>query len=415
MKIRVVLIIIPLIILALALAGGFVLLWRLLFLSILVIVTSYIWTLFGFHGIRVHVRKFPERSKVGICFDEEIILFNKSKLPKSMITIWEHSDLPGHHNISSFNLPPRSSRLWQTKVYCRRRGQYKLGSLSATVTDPFGLFTLHRNFGKPQKILIHPATIELPFYQTETPGLLRYETGRWLLSESSPNAARVREYTNGDTLNRIHWHSTAHTGKLMVKIFDADRTKYVSNTIWVILDMSQDAQQGIGDETIEEYSITIAASLIKKYLSAGKQVGLITSGNQPYFFPPRAGDEYLNQMLDAMALMEATGEVPINQVILHEKEHFKTNSTIIIITSTTDEMTIATIRHLKNHGNTIIVALLDPVSFGGKNSAVGTAKKLISSGTQLYLIRRGQELARVFDNRELPLFKRNISDEIQKR
>ncbi len=409
MKIRVVLVIVPLIILALALAGGSVLLWRLLFFSLLIIMLSYLWALSGFYGIRVRISKLPERAQVGTCFDTEITVLNKSRLPKSMITMRENSDLPGRHSISSFNLPARSSHLWQTKVYCQHRGQYNLGSLTTTIADPFGLFTLRRNFGKPQKILVHPAIAELPFFQPESPGLLRYGSGSWLLSEVSPNAARVREYANGDTLNHIHWQSTAHTGKLMVKVFDPDRIKHVFNNIWIVLDMYHAAQLSIGDETTEEYGVIIAASLIKKYLCTGKQVGLIASGDQPYFFAPGTGDEYLRQILDAMALMKATGKVPINQLISQEKERFEANSTVIIITAATGDPIAATARHLKNHGHMAIVILLDPISFAGEISAVSTAKRLISSGAQVYLIRHGQELAGALDSRVPPLSMKYIA------
>ncbi len=237
MKIRVVLIIVPFIILAVALSTGFVLMLRLFFLSVLVVLLSYLWVLLGIHGITGQVKKSSERCQVGEWFGEEITVLNNSKIPKLSIEVQENTDLPGHHNVAAFNLSPRSSHCWQTEVYCQRRGQYSVGTLTATVTDPFSFFSLRRNLGEPQKLLIYPATLELPFFQP----LSRSESGqgpsRWLVSEIGPNAARVREYASGDTLNRIHWHSTAHTGKLMVKEFDADRSNYASKSVWIIPDM----------------------------------------------------------------------------------------------------------------------------------------------------------------------------------
>jgi uncharacterized protein (DUF58 family) len=401
MKIRPVVIIVPLLILVIALAGGSILMWRLFFFSLLVLLLGYLWAVFSLRGIEARVWKSSERSKVGEWFDEEINIFNKSRLPKSMITLQENSDLPGNHNELSFNLPPRSSHLWQTRVHCRRRGQYSLGSFSATVTDPFGLFTLRRSFGEPQSILVYPATLELPLFQPESRNRLERGTGRWLRSEISPNVSRVREYVNGDTLNHIHWHSTAHTGTLMVKVFDTERIKYASRNIWLVLNMHQAAQLAAGDETTEEYGVTIAASLMKKYIDSGKQVGLIASGDQPYFFPAEIGDEHLLQVLEALALMKATGGMPIDRLVSQETENFEANSIVIIITPSTNDQIAATIRHLENRGNMVIVILLDSISFGGTVSGASTAKSLISRGTQVYLIRCGQDLARALDSRVL--------------
>ena len=408
MKTRVALIIAPLVILALALAGGFILLWRLFFLSVAVLLLSYLWALFSIRGIEGQVKKSSERCQVGEWFDEEVTVFNRSKAAKYLVKVEENTDLPGHRNMEAFNLPSQSSHRWQNKVYCQRRGQYSLGTLTAMVTDPLGLFSLRRNLGEPQNILVYPATLELPFFQPLSRNESGYGPNRWLLSELSPNAARVREYASGDTLNRIHWGTTAHAGKLMVKVFDPDRSRYTARNIWLILDMNQASQLGDGDETTEEYCITTAASLIKRYIDSGKRVGLIASGDQSYLFPPETGDQHLSQMLEALALMKATGKVPVDQLILDEIEHFEASSVIIVITpSTSDEIT-ASLRHVKKRGTMVIAILLDSISFGGTVSTINTTRSLISNGIQVYVVRCGVELARALDSRVLPSGMRHI-------
>lgn len=408
MKIRVVFIIVPLIILALALAGGSVLMLRLFLLSVLVLLLGYLWTFLGIRGIEAQVKKLQERCQVGEWFDEEITVFNRSKMPKLLIEVKENTDLPGHHNMLAFNLSPGSSHSWRVKVYCQRRGQYHLGSLTATVTDPLGLFSLRRELGASQQVLIYPATLELPFFLP----LSRYEAGygpsRWLISESSPNAARVREYTTGDSLSRIYWRSTAHTGKLMVKVFDPDRSNDTSKNIWIVADMHQASHLGDSDESTEEYCITIAASLIKKYIDNGRQVGLVALGDQPYLFPAQMGSQHLWHMLEALALMKATGEVPINQLISGEIDRFAGNSVIIVITPSISEWITASLRHVTNRGSIAVAILLDPVSFGGAVSAANVAGSLSSSGIQAYIVKRGEELATALDNRTLSPYMRRI-------
>ncbi len=399
MKTRIVLLVLPFLILALALASGFILLWRLFFLNALLLLFSYLWTRLGIRGITAHVGKPAERCQVGHWLDEEITLFNRSRLPKPFIRVQENSNLPGHHNMTILNLAPRSSQSWQTRVVCQRRGRYRLGEITITVSDPFGLFSRHRHLGEPQNVLIYPATPELPFFQPLFRSEPGYGPSRWLVSESSTSAARVREYTNSDSYNHIHWHSSAHTGKLMVKVFDPDRSTYASKDIWIILDMEQSAYPGGDGSTMTEDAVTIAASLLKKYIDSDKQVGLITTGDQPYLFPPQAGNQHLWQVMEALALVKAKGEVTLDQLIQREAEHFGTNPVIIVITPSTTEATTSSLRRLRNRGAMVIAILLDPASFGGTESATSTANRLIAGGLQVYVVRQGEELSRALDTR----------------
>ena len=105
-KTRPSLFIVPLVLLALALASGSNLLLYLFFLSVLVLLVSYLWTRFNISGIEVKVSEPPEYCQVGERFDEEVTVFNGSKLPKLLLHVEENTDIPGHNNISVLNLPP---------------------------------------------------------------------------------------------------------------------------------------------------------------------------------------------------------------------------------------------------------------------------------------------------------------------
>ncbi|MFC1940118.1 DUF58 domain-containing protein [Chloroflexota bacterium] len=398
-KIRPILLVVPLFLLVLALAGGSILLLRLFSLTVLVLLTGYLWTVFGSRGISVQAKNSPEHCQVGESFDEEVTVFNSSKLPKPLLRVEENTDLPGNHNISALSLPPRGSSSWQNSIFCQRRGYYSLGSITVTASDPFGFFSKRRKLGESQYISVFPATLDLPFFSSASPNDFGYGTSQRSISQISPNASSVREFTTGDSLNHIHWLSTAHTGKLMVKVFDADRSHSGSKRVWVINDMHQAFHLGEGNETTEEYGVTITASLIKKYLDSGMPVGLIASGDQPYFFPPEHGEQHLRSMMKALTLMKATGKVPIEQLISDEIERFKGNSIVIIITPSGKEQIIDTVRQLKNRGNSAAVVFLDATSFGGTINPIATARSLNSIGAPAYIVRKGDDLARVLDNR----------------
>jgi uncharacterized protein (DUF58 family) len=399
MKTRLILIMVPLIILALALAGGFTLLWRFFLFLAVVWLLSYFWPRLSIRGLASQVKKSAEYCQVGKHFEEEFTVFNRGRIPAPVIEVREDTDLPGYQNTAVFSLFPRSSHSWSTRVYCRRRGQYNFGTLTARVTDPLGLFSLSRHLGERQSIIVYPATLELPYFQA----LPRQEPGqsprRWLTSEYSPNAARVREYTSGDSLRHIHWHTTAHVGKLMVKEFDPDRANYAFKDIWIVLDMHQASHLGRGDEAIDEYSVMVAASITKKYIDSGKRVGLLASGNRPYLFPPEAGGQHLRHILRALALIKATGNVSIDTLLASQTERFDAGSVVVVITSSDNLGVAVPLRRALDLGVIVIVILLDSLSFGGRTNATNTARSLIYSGIHVHVIRRGQDIARALDSR----------------
>ena len=158
-KIRAILLIVPLAILVLALAGGHILVWRLFSLSVLVLLLSYLWVRLGMRGIEGQVKPLPQHCQAGESFDEEAVISNLSLWPKLLIKVWENTNLPGHSNRLAINLAPQGSYYWRTKVHCRFRGRYRLGPLTAEVTDPFGLFPVRRELGVSQSLLVYPATV----------------------------------------------------------------------------------------------------------------------------------------------------------------------------------------------------------------------------------------------------------------
>ena len=401
MKVRLALIIIPLLTLAVALAGGFTLLWRFFIFLVVVLLLSYLWSRLSIRGIDGRVEKPLSRSRVGERFGEEFAVFNRGRLPTPLIEAQEDTDLPGYRNTLTFNLSSRDSHTWRTEVHCRRRGQYHLGALAVKVSDPLGFFPRQRYIGESQDIIVYPAMLELPFFQA----LPRQEPGagprRWLASEASPNASRVREYVSGDRLRHIHWASTAHTGNLMVREFDPDRSNYAFKEIWIVLDMHLVSQLGEGDEATEEYGITIAASLAKKYLDSGKRVGLIASGDRPYLFLLNSGDGHLQHILESLALIKAAGRVPIDALLESGAERFDAGSAVIIIMPSVNPGIAAPMRQVINRGAIVTAILLDSFSFGGGVSPANTPRNLISSGFHVYTVRQGMEIARALDSRLL--------------
>lgn len=392
---RIFVIVVLVALLALALVSGSILLLRLFFLSLLVTAVSYVWVRWSLHGLSVDSTQPPERLEVGDTFQREVIIYNPGKLPRLWLKVEDDTDLPGHQDMASINIARQSSYCWQANFKCRKRGRYHLGPVTLTAADPLEIFTSNRTLGKEQEITIYPATIDLPLFNLASFSGSGHSSGYQSIKGIRSNASSVREFTSGDSLHHIHWRSTAHMGKLMVKIFDADRSYNPPKVAWILLDMNENAHFGRGDETSEEYAITMAASMVKKCLQSGMGVGILASDERHSLIAPETGEKQLWDILETLALMKANRELALSELCSYHLDSFRHNSLVIIIATSASENLVEVVPQLRNRVASIVVILMDAASFGGPPWSSQMAQTLIRSGAQVYTIGKGANLLKV--------------------
>jgi uncharacterized protein (DUF58 family) len=403
MKRRLAFILIPLLLLLVALGGGFDLVWRFFVFLVALLLLSYLWAHLSVRGVYGSAEKSTELCRVGEYFEADFTIANRGRFPIPLLQVNEITDLPGYRNEVGVSLGGHGEHRWHRRVFCRRRGRYRIGGLNFRATDPLGLFPVERRIDRRQEITVYPATLELPFFSLSPQPEGGAAARRWLASQASPNAASVREYVSGDSLRHIHWHTTAHTGNLMVREFDPDPPRDTTlREIWIVLDMQRHAQLGEGDETTEEYGVTIAASLAKKYLDGGKRVGLIAEGDTACLVPPEDGAGQLEAILRALTLVKATGSIPIDKLLEASAERFGAGAAAIIIMPSENPAIAAPLGQITGRQARAAVILLDSFSFGGAESAANNAHTLSTGGASVYTVRQGLAIEPSLDSRRLP-------------
>src|SRR5207249_7340094 len=75
--------------------------------------------------------------------------------------------------------------------------------------------------------------------------------------QTTPLVTTVRPWAPGDSMNRIHWKTTARHGEIQVKEFDLEQTA----DAWIFLDLQRSVQTGRGDESTVEVGVRAAASI----------------------------------------------------------------------------------------------------------------------------------------------------------
>lgn len=97
------------------------------------------------------------------------------------------------------------------------RGVHQVGPLEYRVRDLLGLAAVHRTIAGTSSLLVHPAVVPLADLSAASGVGRAAATSQLRTGLASSDDVIVREYQFGDEVRRIHWRSSAHAGKLMVR------------------------------------------------------------------------------------------------------------------------------------------------------------------------------------------------------
>jgi uncharacterized protein (DUF58 family) len=291
----------------------------------------------------------------------------------------------------------------------RLRGRYQLGPMALRSSDPFGLFPMERAFDATANVVVYPMTVPVYDFALPTGVLSGGDALRRRTFYVTTNASGVRDYAPGDSYGRIHWRSSARRNRLIVKEFELDPLA----DIWIVPDMSHFEHVMVADEdglldadkwlsrseqhielppATEEYMVTVAASLAQYFLRLDRAVGLLAYGQSHEILQPDRGERQLNRVLETLAVLRATGEVPLADMLYAESPIMQRGTTIITVSPTTDVQWALNARELMRRGMRVVSVLINPATFGGEHSAEPLLSTLQGNGVQAHLVDYGDDL-----------------------
>ena len=198
-------------------------------------IVSFVWSRLSLRGIRVVRSLESDRLQVGQTVRDRLTVSNTRRFAALWLEVLDYSSLPGHAASRVVHVRGRGTSDWTQETVCTRRGLYRTGPIMLHSGDPFGLFPVSARIPITQDLLVYPATFDLSGYTL--PGGQLIGEGRQSRRNPfvNPSVAGVREYIQGDALNRISWSTSARLGRLMVKEFDLDPT----SDIWIVVDLER--------------------------------------------------------------------------------------------------------------------------------------------------------------------------------
>ena len=361
--------------------------WTTLLLGLAgLLLVAFLWARALARGLSAERRLRFGWVSVGDRLEEEFVLTNRSGLPALWVEIRDETNVPGYQ-VGAVRAVGGDDRVrWRQSSVCVRRGQYHLGPWAIESGDPFGLFRVGRRYDTRQEIIIHPpihTALPIPLPPGRSDGRARTRERNW---QAASNAAGVREYHTLDPYHWIHWPTSARRDSLYVRQFERD----AAGDIWLLLDAQAAVQLGEGPTGTEEQAVLLAAALAARALDETRGVGLAAFARQPQLVPPALGAGQQWNVLRALALLRADGEIDLSRALQELGDAARRGSAVIIITPTADATWLPQLAQLSRRGLESHVLLLDRPSFGGEGNSEALRAAVALLGYRCQVVRRGE-------------------------
>ncbi len=322
--------------------------------------------------------------QVGGQIEERITLSNTSVLPAAWIQFDDRSTLPGFNATRSTGISAGFFDQWNVSAACNQHGLFYLGDANILTGDPFGIFDVTIHASQRTSVLVLPQVVTLPDILIAPSGSFGDGNPRRNAPEQTIHASTVREYAHGDSVRMIHWPTTARMNKAFVRLMQSAP----EGDWWILLDLDERNLLGSGWDSIEEQSVTLAASLAGMGLRNRKSVGLIANSKEPAWIPPQKGEGQRWEIMQSLALAQP-GSRELNTTLERIQSSLGKNHSLIIVTASTKTDWLKSLLPLVKRGIALTVILLDSSTFGGKESPEMVVANLEQRGIKCHVIPRG--------------------------
>ncbi len=269
-----------------------------------------------------------------------------------------------------------------------QRGVAHLGPLLAEFRDPFDLVVRRRDLPGTSTVTVRPRVVPLmaglPLGGASGGG----GEGRPRPQPGGEDLAEVREYVHGDPLKAIHWASTAHRGKLMVRNEESPQDPRTT----VLLDLRRDRHRGQGPTASLETAVSAAASATAHLAARGQGVAVVDRPG-PGAVPVRTLDDWL----DHLAEVEAS-DVDLRQVVAPLTTGGLVGSCLVAVVTAPDASDLQSLVRA-GRGASLRIGILvdadshDPRARRSTPDVDAAAAGLRAAGWRVTVVRAGDDLA----------------------
>ena len=271
-------------------------------------------------------------------------------------------------------------RLWARYVLTEvPRGRYPLERSAAVVEDPFGLERRELPAGESAALVVYPRLVELERLFSEAG--TRARGGRRLLLQRPTgfDLHSVRDYVEGDSLRKVHWHTTARRGQLMVKELEDSPREDVA----VVLD----AWRGCAASTFD-VAVRAAGSIVQAHVRQGRRAALVMGGAAVEVQRVQAEGDW-RRALELLAGAEADGTGSAAGLLSGERNPAALALDLVVVTPRLDAPLVERLVQRAKSGRNAAIVFVD-----GTRCREPALLRLQSVGVAVAVVREGDDLRR---------------------
>lgn len=238
---------------------------------------------------------------------------NHKKLPVPVLEVRFYArkelDFQGENNTAVsdyiykrdiFAVSGRQRIIRKLTAECKKRGLYAIEQVSLTTYSTMLKKRYSKDVDCSTALYIYPKMVKVSDIVVTCEKMLgTMQRSKYLYED--PFAFRsIREYTLTDPMKTINWKASAKSGNLMVNTFDSA----IAEKVMIYLDVEDTGI--LRQEELVEESIAVAASLARKLLNSGMEVGIAVNaigllGEGYVRLEPQSGKVQLHEIERALA------------------------------------------------------------------------------------------------------------------
>jgi uncharacterized protein (DUF58 family) len=237
----------------------------------------------------------------------------------------------------------------------RKRGIYTLGPARLESGDLFGMFDDNKENPQVEYLTVFPGLISIEDLQLPAEDPFGDKRSRRRLYEDVNQPIGLRDYHPEDSLRRIHWPATAHTGQLQVKVYQPSS----ANILVICLNVSTFSRHWEGtNPQLLEHVIQVSATLAYQGIDNGYRVGLIANGclahsDQPFRIPPGRSPKQLARLLEALSGVTPVVTSPFERFLIREVPKLPYGVSLLIVTCVNSPEIAEALVQLRYHGRRV--------------------------------------------------------------
>jgi uncharacterized protein (DUF58 family) len=302
-------------------------------------------------SLAVSRRVHPDRLHVGSEGRIDLLVENLGTRSTPLLAATDWFD--EGRRAARFLVPPLAAGATARAAYripTRRRGRYRVGPLSISVTDPFGVARRSEPSAGEAELIVRPRVHDIVApvaVGSRISADHEATSAKAVVSDLGDEFVTLREYELGDDLRRVHWRSTARTGDLMIR---QDEARWRSRAAVVL-----DVQPGAHDEASFEVAVEAAASVTARLARLRRRVELVTSAGELL----GTGGDPRHDVIDVLATVGPDERDQLSAVFEQLRAHRRVDLVVAVLGRVTPDV----LRALDAFGGIgVIIVLTQPAA-----------------------------------------------------